>query len=61
LQVWRSKNREPLLRPVIVTDGHSPAEYRADAVRNIDTWYAAFDVKAGQAFYLSPEDRARLW
>jgi putative endopeptidase len=60
-QSWRSKYREPLLRQIIVTDGHSPAEYRADAVRNIDAWYEAFDVKAGQALYLSPESRARLW
>jgi predicted metalloendopeptidase len=60
-QSWRSKYREPLLRQIIVTDGHSPAEYRADAVRNIDAWYEAFEVKAGQALYLSPENRARLW
>ena len=53
--------REPLLRQLIVTDGHAPAEYRADAVRDIDAWYEAFDVKPGQALYLSPGDRVRLW
>ena len=37
-----------------MTDGHAPAEYRADTVRNLDAWYAAFDVKPGQALYLAP-------
>ena len=60
-QSWRDKFREPLLRQLIVTDGHSPSEYRADTARNIDAWYDAFRVKPGQALYLSPGDRVRLW
>ena len=60
-QAWRKKFREPLLRQIIITDGHSPSEYRADAVRNIDAWYEAFNVKPGQALYLAPPDRIRLW
>ncbi len=60
-QSWRQKIREPALRQRIVTDGHAPAEYRADTVRNLDPWYAAFDVKPGQALYLDPKDRVRMW
>ncbi len=60
-QSWREKMREPLLRQLIVTDGHAPAEYRGDAVRNIDAWYDAFGVKPGQALYLAPANRVRLW
>jgi putative endopeptidase len=60
-QSWRSKFREPLLRQLIVTDGHAPAEYRADAVRNIDAWYGAFGVRAGQKLYLAEGERVRLW
>jgi predicted metalloendopeptidase len=60
-QSWRQKVREPALRQRIVTDGHAPAEYRADTVRNLDAWYAAFDVKPGQALYLAPEDRVHVW
>jgi putative endopeptidase len=30
-------------------------------VRNIDAWYTAFDVKAGDQLYLPPEDRVRIW
>jgi predicted metalloendopeptidase len=49
------------LRQRIVTDGHAPPEYRADTVRNLDAWYEAFDVKAGQKLYLAPADRVRVW
>ncbi|MDL2718757.1 MAG: M13 family metallopeptidase, partial [Acidobacteriota bacterium] len=59
-QSWRTKFREPALRQRIVTDGHAPAEYRADTVRNNDAWYGAFSVKPGQALYLSPNDRVRV-
>ncbi len=58
---WRNKDREPALRQQIITDGHSPDEYRADTVRNIDAWYRAFDVQPGQKLYLAPADRVPVW
>jgi putative endopeptidase len=60
-QGWRQKIREPALRERIVTDGHAPAEYRADTVRNLDAWYGAFGVKPAQKLYLAPGDRVRVW
>jgi endothelin-converting enzyme/putative endopeptidase len=30
-------------------------------VRNLDAWYKAFDVQPGQALYLPPEARVRVW
>ncbi|MBV8592881.1 MAG: M13 family metallopeptidase [Caulobacteraceae bacterium] len=60
-QGWRTKMREAALRQQIVTDGHAPAEYRADTVRNLDAWYAAFQVKPGDRLYLAPADRVRMW
>jgi predicted metalloendopeptidase len=60
-QSWRAKFREPALRAQLIGDGHAPDEYRADTVRNLDIWYDAFDVKPGQALYLSPGDRVRVW
>lgn len=60
-QSWRQKIREPALRQRLVTDGHAPAEYRADTVRNLDAWYQVFDVKAGAKLYLAPADRVRVW
>jgi len=60
-QSWREKIREPELRRRIVIDGHAPAEYRADTVRNLDPWYEAFHVAPGQRLYLAPPDRVRVW
>ena len=60
-QSWREKEREPILRRIILTDGHAPDEYRAFTVRNIDAWYAAFDVKPDQTLYLAPKDRVKVW
>ncbi len=60
-QSWRDKTREPALRQQILTDGHAPDEYRADVVRNLDPWYAAFQVKPGQRLFLAPGDRAKVW
>ena len=59
-QTWRSKIREPALRQLVITDGHPPAEYRADTVRNVDAWYPAFGVTDGKLF-LAPADRAKIW
>lgn len=60
-QTWGTKVREAALRQQVMTDSHAPAEFRAATVRNIDAWYAAFDVKPGQTLYLSPSDRVRIW
>jgi putative endopeptidase len=36
--------------------------YRANgAVRNVPEWYQAFDVQEGDALYLAPEDRVKIW
>jgi putative endopeptidase len=60
-QSWRWKAREPALRNRVLTDGHAPSQYRALTVRNLDPWYAAFDVSAGEKLYLTPADRVRVW
>jgi putative endopeptidase len=44
-----------------MTDPHPPAQYRADTVRNIDSWYLAFDVQPGEELYLAPPERVRIW
>ncbi|HVT96388.1 MAG TPA: M13 family metallopeptidase [Acidobacteriaceae bacterium] len=60
-QNWASKTREAALRRQVLTDGHSPGQYRADIVRNSDAWYKAFDVKPGETLYLAPDERVRIW
>ena len=60
-QAHKSKTREAALRQQIMTDEHSPSEYRALTVRNIDGWYAALQVSPGEKLYLAPDDRVRIW
>ncbi len=60
-QNYAGKGREAALRQQIMVDGHSPSQYRADTVRNIDAWYSAFDVKAGETLYLAPNERVQIW
>jgi predicted metalloendopeptidase len=60
-QSWRSKVRDAALRRAIVTDGHAPEQYRAQTVRNLDAWYAAFSVQPSQKLFLAPGSRVRVW
>ncbi|WP_299083253.1 M13-type metalloendopeptidase [uncultured Paraglaciecola sp.] len=61
-QVWRSKSREDALRAQLLSDPHSPGEFRVNGiVGNVDAFYQAFDVKEGDAMYLKPEDRVKIW
>jgi putative endopeptidase len=60
-QAWRDKSREQALRARIATDAHAPARWRAQTVRNLDAWYPAFGVAAGQKLFLTPEQRVKVW
>ncbi len=60
-QVWRRNYREANLRQRLLTDPHSPSKQRVWVVRNIDKWVEAFQAKAGDKLYLTPEERVRIW
>ncbi|HLI67797.1 MAG TPA: M13-type metalloendopeptidase [Caulobacteraceae bacterium] len=61
-QAWRDKERDDYERQLVVSDPHSPARFRVDGVvRNVDAWYAAFDVKSSDPMYLAPDHRVRIW
>lgn len=61
-QVWRFKARDERMRQRVATAPHSPPQFRVNGVvRNVDAWYDAFGVKEGDALYLKPEDRVRIW
>ena len=61
-QVWRAKYRDDAMRRQLVSDPHSPPVARVDMpMRNVDAWYEAFGVKPGDALYLAPDQRARIW
>ncbi len=61
-QAWRGKVTDDYVRRQVVSDPHSPRQFRVNGVvRNLDAWYEAFGVKAGDALYVAPEARVRIW
>lgn len=60
-QAWRWKARDAWLDQLLQRDFHPPSDVRPQTVRNIDAWYAAFNVQPGDKLYLAPEDRVEPW
>jgi len=61
-QVWRGKVRDDYVRKQVASDPHSPRAFRViGPTRNVDDWYTAFGVKPGDAYYLPPGQRVRIW
>jgi len=60
--IWRTKSRDEALRNQIKTDPHSPGQVRGvQPLLNVDAFYEAFDIQEGDAMYLEPEKRVRIW
>lgn len=61
-QVWRGNILPQTAAQLILTDNHSPSQFRAiGAPVNIDAWYKAFKVKPDNKLYKKPEERIRIW
>jgi endothelin-converting enzyme/putative endopeptidase len=60
-QLWREVAKPDRIRQQLLSDPHSPNEYRVYTVRNLDAWYKAFAVQPGDTMYLSPEKRVSIW
>jgi len=61
-QAWRGKVTDDFVRKQVVSDPHSPRQYRVmGPARNIDSWYEAFKVQPGDKMYVAPDARARIW
>jgi predicted metalloendopeptidase len=61
-QVWRRNYRDAELLKRLITDPHSPSEFRANGpASNIDAFYEAFGVKPGDLMYRPPAERVKIW
>jgi endothelin-converting enzyme/putative endopeptidase len=58
---WRTKRRKEQMMQLLTIDPHSPAEFRANIVRNLDEFHDAFATRAGDGLWLDPADRVRIW
>ena len=61
-QVWQAKGRDEEVIRRLATDAHSPNEFRCNGVvRNLAEFHQTFDVEPGDALYLPPRERVRIW
>ncbi len=61
-QVWASLYRDEALRQRLVTDPHSPGQYRCNGVvSNMPEFYSAFDVKKDDPMYRPEDIRVKIW
>jgi putative endopeptidase len=61
-QIWRQLLRDEATRQQLLTDPHSPGQYRVNGVLvNMPEFYAAFGVKEGDGMYVPPSQRVKIW
>lgn len=61
-QVWRTHARPEFLRNQVLTDPHSPAQFRVyGPLSNMPQFYNAFGVKAGNKMWRDESARVKIW
>jgi putative endopeptidase len=60
-RIWRIKTRPELAAQLLTVDPHSPAEFRANIVRNLDEFHDTFATATDDGLWLDPEERVRIW
>lgn len=61
-QIWRGKRTEKALRERVATDSHSPGHFRAlGSLSNMNEFVEAYNIKEGDAMYIAPEKRVKIW
>ncbi|QES45583.1 peptidase M13 [Streptomyces venezuelae] len=58
---WRTKRRKEQEQQYLTIDPHSPPEFRANIVRNLDEFHEAFGTVEGDGLWLDPSERVRIW
>ncbi len=58
---WRTKRRKEQELQYLTIDPHSPPEFRANIVRNLDEFHDAFETSAGDGLWVDPHQRVRIW
>ena len=59
---WQSHQRDESLASRLLTDVHSPAQFRVNGpMADVPAFYAAFGVKPGQKLYRADSARVVIW
>ena len=60
--VWRTKIRDEALTTQVKADVHAPGSVRGtQPLKNMDAFFAAFGIRAGDPMYLPPDQRLVVW
>ncbi|TNU74077.1 peptidase M13 [Miniimonas arenae] len=60
--IWRCKGRDAEVLRLLTVDPHSPEEFRCNGVvRNLDEFHEVYGVQPGDALWLEPSERVRIW
>ncbi len=61
-RIWRGKQRDEYAIQLLAVDPHSPAEFRCNGVlANFDEFASYYNLTPGDALWLDPEERVRIW
>jgi putative endopeptidase len=61
-QVWKQNIKDEMLRKRLLTDVHSPANFRViGTLSNMTEFYKVFGVKEGDKMYRGNTERAKIW
>ena len=61
-QAWRGKVTDDYVRKQVVSDPHSPRQFRViGPSRNTDAWYEAFKVESSGKMFVPPDQRVHIW
>ncbi len=61
-KIWREHTREDALRNQLLTDPHSPAEYRVNIpLSNFQKFYDTYNVTSKNKMYIEEKNRLHLW
>ncbi len=60
--IWQQKTRPETVQQRLATDPHSPNEFRCNqTIRNVDAFHETYGTRPGDALWLAPEERVRIW
>jgi putative endopeptidase len=60
-RIWQQVTRPEEVVRRLTVDPHSPAEFRANVVRNVDAFHEAFRTTSEDRLWLEPTERVRIW
>ncbi len=61
-QVWRTNVRDSEAKRLVTIDPHAPGRFRSfGPLTNLQEFYDAFGIKAGDPMWVPPEKRAKIW